>query len=106
MSSQSPYSLDRTEDRMRTLAGLCLALLVAISAAAPGSAQSAATLHDGLEKARADRAGDPEAVAAFGRLAKEFGTPLYVYDRATILGQYARVRDAFRATFPRLKIFF
>ena len=79
-----------------------LALLVALSAA---SAQSA-TLHDGLERAREDRAADPAAVAAFERLAREYGTPLYVYDRSSILGQWSRVREAFAARFPKLKNFY
>lgn len=92
---------------MRKLAGLCTAMLLALSlATSPGLARQGSTLHDGLELARADRAAEPGAVAAFERLARAYGTPLYVYDRATILGQFARVRDAFRAGFPRLRIFF
>jgi diaminopimelate decarboxylase len=91
---------------MRKIALVTIALVTIAVGAAPGIARQAPTLHDGFEKARADRAADPEAVAAFERLAREYGTPLYVYDRATILAQFARVRDAFRASFPKLRIFF
>jgi diaminopimelate decarboxylase len=87
----------------RHAAVLALALLVGI--VAPARAQNG-TLRDGLELARADRAGDPVAVRTFDRLAREFGTPLYVYDRASILGQFGRVRDAFRGAFPKLRIFY
>jgi diaminopimelate decarboxylase len=92
---------------MRKLLLATIALCV-VAAAMPihGIARAPGTLHDGLELARTDHAADPEAVAAFERLAREFGTPLYVYDRATILSQFARVRDAFRASFPKLRVFF
>src|SRR5688572_7616863 len=87
---------------MRRIAAAVFALLVALSTA---SAQSA-SLHDGLERAREDRAADPAAVGAFERLAREYGTPLYVYDRASITGQWSRVREAFASRFPKLKIFY
>lgn len=56
--------------------------------------------------ARADRADDPVAVAAFTHLAWTYGTPLYVYDRALIDQQATLVQEAFAARFPRLRIFY
>jgi diaminopimelate decarboxylase len=92
---------------MRKLATFCAALFLTLAGHTPaGLARGSATLHDGLASAREDRAASPEAVAAFGRLAREFGTPLYVYDRASITDQFALVSDAFRSAFPKLKIFF
>ncbi|NLI77382.1 MAG: diaminopimelate decarboxylase [Candidatus Riflebacteria bacterium] len=64
------------------------------------------TLHDALQLARADQADHPAAIAGFQRLAWEFGTPLYIYDRATIIGQARLVKEAFGARFPRLKLFY
>ena len=64
------------------------------------------SLHDALEKTRADKSGDPGVGAAFARLAKEHGTPLYVYDKASILGQAQALKTAFSSRFPKLKIFY
>ena len=69
-----------------------------------GRLTTSVTLHDGLELVRADRAGEPAAAAAVARLASEFGTPLYAYDRATILSQLAAVKAAFAPRFRKLKI--
>src|SRR6476469_8219642 len=92
---------------MRKLAGVCAALFLALTSHAPAAlAQRATTLHDGLASARDDRAASPESVTAFGRLAREYGTPLYVYDRASILDQFTLVNDAFHGAFPKLKVFF
>jgi diaminopimelate decarboxylase len=62
------------------------------------------TLHDGLAALREDRAADPAAVAAVARLAGEFGTPLYVYDKAAITARFRALRDAFAPRFPRLRL--
>ena len=77
-------------------------------ASRPAAAQApvAGTLHDGLTAARADRASDPAAVSAFQRLTKEFGTPLYVYDRASIVAQARALKAAFAPRFPKLKVFY
>jgi len=64
------------------------------------------TLCDGLRAAREDRADSPAARLAFPRLAREFGTPLYVYDRGVIETQYDALRSAFAARFRRLRIFY
>jgi diaminopimelate decarboxylase len=62
------------------------------------------TLHEGLQVLRADRASEAAAVRAITRLASEFGTPLYVYDKATITGQFGSFRAAFAPRFPKLRI--
>ena len=62
------------------------------------------TLHDGLEDLRADRAHEPAARGAVSRLASEFGTPLYVYDRATIVSQFRSLHAAFASRFPKLRV--
>jgi diaminopimelate decarboxylase len=62
------------------------------------------TFHEGLKALRADRASEPAAVRAVTRLASEFGTPLYVYDKATILDQIGSFRAAFEPRFSRLRI--
>ena len=62
------------------------------------------TLHDGLEALRADRAHEPAARGAVSRLASEFGTPLYVYDRATIVSQFRSLHAAFASRFPKLRV--
>jgi diaminopimelate decarboxylase len=91
--------------RTSALAAAALALAaVCLPLACP--AQAPPSLRDGLRLAREGRAGDPAAVAAFNRLAREFGTPLYVYDKATIVGQYRSLRDAFQPRFPNLKVFY
>ncbi len=64
----------------------------------------APTLHEGLEALRADRASEPAAVGAVARLASAFGTPLYVYDKATITGQFQAFRAAFGRRFSKLRI--
>ncbi len=65
---------------------------------------SSQTLHDGLEALRADRAHEPAARGAVSRLASEFGTPLYVYDRATIVSQFRSLHAAFASRFPKLRV--
>lgn len=62
------------------------------------------TLHEGLQALRADRASDPAAVRAITRLVEEFGTPLYVYDKATITDQFRSFRAAFAKRFPKLRV--
>jgi diaminopimelate decarboxylase len=62
------------------------------------------TLYEGLQALRADRASEPAAVRAITRLASEFGTPLYVYDKATIAGQFRSFRAAFAPRFSKLRI--
>lgn len=83
-----------------------LAAVLTLAGARVAWAQATPTLHDGLEAARADRTSDPAAVAAFTRLAKEHGTPLYVYDKATILKQFRSLKGAFASRFPKLKIYY
>jgi len=65
---------------------------------------TAHTLHEGLQALRADRAGEPAAVGAIARLASEFGTPLYVYDKAAITAQFRSFRAAFAPRFPKLRV--
>ena len=72
----------------------------------PGAVAPASTLRDGLQAARADRAESPEATRAFRALATRFGTPLYVYDKATILGQARALKAAFAPRFAKLKVFY
>ncbi len=67
---------------------------------------SSETLHEGLELARADQAFAPAAARAFTELAKAHGTPLYVYDKATILRQARSLKSAFSSRFPKLRIFY
>ncbi|MGA7991750.1 MAG: diaminopimelate decarboxylase [Thermoanaerobaculia bacterium] len=62
------------------------------------------TLHEGLEALRDDRASDPAATSAVSRLAKEFGTPLYVYDKAAITGRFRALRAAFAPRFAKLRL--
>ncbi len=62
------------------------------------------TLHDGLQALRDDRATDAAAVAAVSRLAADFGTPLYVYDKAAITSQFRALKAAFTRRFPKLRI--
>lgn len=62
------------------------------------------TLHEGLDALRDGRASGPAAVSTVSRLAAEFGTPLYVYDRASIAGQFRALRTAFAPRFPKLRL--
>jgi diaminopimelate decarboxylase len=62
------------------------------------------TLHEGLEALRGDRASGPAALSAVARLAGDFGTPLYVYDRASITGQFRALEAAFAPRFPKLRL--
>jgi diaminopimelate decarboxylase len=89
---------------MKPAFAVLAASLALLSTSALG--QKAPTLHDGLEKARADQAHDPAAVAAFEKLAKTYGTPLYVYDQETIEKQFDALKGAFAPRFPKLKIFY
>ncbi len=109
---------NRTPSRLAVALALCFSPILAgaevpskapAQAAAPlppGAAAPASTLRDGLQAARADRAGSPEATRAFETLAARFGTPLYVYDRATIVGQARALKGAFAPRFPKLKVFY
>ncbi|HKC25829.1 MAG TPA: diaminopimelate decarboxylase, partial [Thermoanaerobaculia bacterium] len=85
--------------RKSPLFSVSLSVLLAASALA-----QTPTLHDGLAKAREDKAADAAAVAAFSRLAKEHGTPLYVYDKASIVENARALKTAFSSRFPKLKI--
>jgi diaminopimelate decarboxylase len=67
---------------------------------------SPSTLHEGLEALRADRAHERAASSAVSRLASEFGTPLYVYDRATIVSQFRSLHAAFASRFPSLRVLY
>jgi diaminopimelate decarboxylase len=111
----------RSSSRLAAALALCLTPLVAsaetpaqapaqvpvlIAPAPPGAIAPSSTLRDGLQAARADRAGSPEATRAFQALAAKFGTPLYVYDKATIVGQARALKAAFAPRFPKLKVFY
>lgn len=89
---------------------IAAATLVALLGASPIAAQAAPaappSLKDALDLARADRTSDPAAVAGFARLAKEFGTPLYVYDRSRVESQYRALRAAFAPRFANLRIYY
>jgi len=84
------------------LTSFALAALLALSPAL----LSAQTLHDALELARQDKAGEPAAAAGFARLAKQYGTPLYVYDQATIERQARALKEAFAPRFAKLRVFY
>ncbi len=62
------------------------------------------TLHEGLEALRDDRASGPAALSAVSRLASEFGTPLYVYDKAAITGRFHALHAAFAPRFAKLRL--
>jgi diaminopimelate decarboxylase len=62
------------------------------------------TLREGLLAVRAGEAAHPAAVAALTRLAREHGTPLYVYDAVTIRERARDLRTAFAPRFPRLRL--
>jgi diaminopimelate decarboxylase len=85
--------------RNTSLRALALALLLS----APALAQRA-SLHGALEAAREDKAADPAAVESLARLAERFGTPLYVYDKASILENARTLVAAFSSRFPKLKV--
>ncbi len=65
-----------------------------------------ATLGDGLRAVRENRAGAPAARLAFGRLAAEFGTPLYVYDRRALEERFDELREAFASRFRKLRFLY
>ncbi len=67
-------------------------------------AATAHTLHEGLEALRDDRASGPAALSAVSRLAGEFGTPLYVYDKAAITKQFRTLKAAFSPRFSKLRL--
>lgn len=73
-------------------------------AEAESTRMTKSTLHQGLEALRADCAHAPAAVRAVTRLAAEFGTPLYVYDKAAITGRFRTFHAAFAARFPKLRV--
>jgi diaminopimelate decarboxylase len=68
------------------------------------TAEEGVTLRDGLLKVRAGEMADPSAVATFSRLAKEHGTPLYIYDAETIREKARALKAAFAPRFPKLKL--
>ncbi len=90
--------------RLALVTSIATVLAAAVCLAPPARGGAPPTLHDGLERLRADDAASPAAVAAATRLAKEFGTPLYVYDAATIRARAAELKAAFSSRFPKLKI--
>jgi diaminopimelate decarboxylase len=62
------------------------------------------TLRDGLLRVREGDAAHPLAVETFGRLARDHGTPLYVYDAATIRENARALLSAFRPRFRSVKV--
>jgi diaminopimelate decarboxylase len=64
------------------------------------------SLADGLRAAREDRTNEPAARLAFARLAAEYGTPLYLYDRGAIESRFDELRRAFTARFRKLRVFY
>ena len=80
---------------------LCLALAAPLL-----QAQASPTLQQALRAAREDRAGEPAVAAAFQKLAKTYGTPLYIYDEGHIRGQAAALKAAFGPRFPKLRILY
>ena len=71
----------------------------------PGpSRERRVSLREGLLRARAGEAAHPAAVGAFARLAREHGTPLYVYDAGTIREKARALSAAFSPLFPRLRL--
>jgi diaminopimelate decarboxylase len=88
------------QSRISRLLTLSLSVLLAALSA---DAQMP-TLHDGLAKAREDKAADAASVSAFSRLAQQHGTPLYVYDKASIVQNARALKTAFASRFPKLKI--
>ncbi len=62
------------------------------------------TLREGLLRVRAGEAAHPAAVEAFERLAREHGTPLYVYDAETIREQARSLLAAFVPRFRSVKV--
>jgi len=85
--------------RPLSLALLLFAPALVVQAAEPN-------LHDALQAARADRAGEPAVAKALQGLAGTCGTPLYVYDKTYLQGQARSVKAAFSARFPRLRILY
>jgi diaminopimelate decarboxylase len=71
---------------------------------AQSRAVTSPTLHEGLEALRDNRPSDPAARSAVARLARTFGTPLYVYDKAAIVGRFRALKAAFAPRFPRLRL--
>lgn len=64
------------------------------------------TLRDALRAAYENRAADPAARHAFGRLAAGFGTPLYVYDRRVLETRFDELRQTFASRFRKLRILY
>ncbi|MBF0502492.1 MAG: diaminopimelate decarboxylase [Candidatus Riflebacteria bacterium] len=86
--------------------GICCSPSIAVAQASKTSDDVKTTLHDGLMKARQNEAFDPAAVTAFTRLQKEYGTPLYIYDREIIDEQANAIKEAFGSLFPKLHLFY
>lgn len=107
MAGPSPHTPRSIEVITVRCSRIAIPLVLCLATAFNAFAQSPAPdLQRALALAREDRASDPAAVEGFARLAREYGTPLYVYDKRVIASQFALVRDAFRSRFPRLKIFY
>ncbi|MFN7989411.1 MAG: diaminopimelate decarboxylase [Thermoanaerobaculia bacterium] len=62
------------------------------------------TLREGLLRVRAGEAAHPAAIETFGRLAREHGTPLYVYDAETIREQARSLLAGFVPRFRSVKV--
>jgi diaminopimelate decarboxylase len=71
-----------------------------------GPAGAQVSYQDVFRLAYADRAGEASAVAAFEKLAGDFGTPLYLYDQQTIESQYQALSAAFGRRFPKVRVFY
>ncbi len=68
--------------------------------------ESELSFADALRTARGNRGGEAPVARALRRLADEFGTPLYVYDRREIEARAGVLAAAFSARFPRLRILY
>jgi diaminopimelate decarboxylase len=73
---------------------------------AAGAAEEFPGAHEYLERAGRGEVAGSEAGAFFSRLARRFGTPLYIYDEETLRGRIRRFRRAFEPLFGKVRVFY
>ncbi len=64
------------------------------------------TLAGALQLLREDRGAEQLVNRSMLRLAQEYGTPLYLYDRQSIVSQFHAVDSAFRDAFSHVRVFY
>ncbi len=96
--------LNSPSDYFRFLAGTVAFLVQLHVFIERGFSQEPCT--EALRLVREDKCTEQASLVPLEKLAEQYGTPLYLYNRQTIVDQYRAIDQAFRNEFGRVRIFY